>query len=142
MERAEDIPRANRKVLGYIWKETDGIYAAWNKKLALPLIRALARTPISPNVISLLGLVVAIAAGALFAQGRYSLAVAGALLAYLSSLLDHCDGSVARIKHQESAFGCWLETACDYGFYLSIATGWTLGLHRQTGNPVYLAWVA
>src|SRR4051794_23964660 len=38
----------------------------------------------------------------------------GAVLSVSASILDGCDGEVARLKLMESDFGCWLETVCDY----------------------------
>ena len=48
------------------------------------------------------------------------------------------DGEVARLKLQESAFGCWLETVCDYLFYLFLFVGMTIGLWRSSGARMYL----
>ena len=42
----------------------------------------------------------------------------GAFLCLFASIMDGCDGEVARLKLPESDFGCWLETMCDYPFYL------------------------
>ena len=56
------------------------------------------------------------------------------ILSLFASILDGCDGEVARLKLQESAFGCWLETICDYLYYLFIFVGMTIGLLRSTGN--------
>jgi phosphatidylglycerophosphate synthase len=64
----------------------------------------------------------------------------GAVLSWLSSVLDGCDGEVARLKLQESAFGCWLETVCDNLYYLFIFSGLTIGLVRSSGNRSYLVW--
>jgi phosphatidylglycerophosphate synthase len=60
------------------------------------------------------------------------------LLCLWSSILDGCDGEVARLKLQESAFGCWLETICDYLFYLFLFAGMTIGLWRSSGAGMYL----
>ena len=64
----------------------------------------------------------------------------GTVLSWLSSVLDGCDGEVARLKLQESAFGCWLETVCDYLYYLFIFAGMTVGIVRSSGNRTYLVW--
>ena len=64
----------------------------------------------------------------------------GAILSWFSSVLDGCDGEVARLKLQESAFGCWLETVCDNLYYLFILSGLTIGLVRSSGNRSYLVW--
>jgi len=66
----------------------------------------------------------------------------GAVLSVWASILDGCDGEVARIKLQSSDFGCWLETVCDYLYYLFVFGGMSLGLTRTLGNRSYLAWGA
>ena len=40
---------------------------------------------------------------------------------------------IARLKYQESALGCWIETFGDYAYYIAIFTGLTVGAVRQTG---------
>jgi len=64
----------------------------------------------------------------------------GAILSWFASVLDGCDGEVARLKFQESDFGCWLETICDYLYYLFIFAGMTIGLARTSGTRAYLVW--
>lgn len=138
IETRRDVRRAEQKIIRYIWKETDGFHARWNKKVALPFIKLLLKTPITPNMISVGGVFVSLAAGYFFLQGNYFYYLAGALLSYVSALFDHLDGSVARLKSMESAFGCYFEQVCDFAFYFSFAVGITGGLYRETGNPVYL----
>jgi FKBP-type peptidyl-prolyl cis-trans isomerase FkpA len=48
-----------------------------------------------------------------------------------------CDGEVARLKYQESAFGCWLETIGDYTYYFAIFIGITVGTVRWTGRAIF-----
>jgi phosphatidylglycerophosphate synthase len=64
----------------------------------------------------------------------------GAILSVFASILDGCDGEVARLKLQESDFGCWLETICDYLYYLFIFAGMTIGLLRSSGMRSNLVW--
>ena len=66
----------------------------------------------------------------------------GAVLSVWASILDGCDGEVARLKLEASDFGCWLETVCDYLYYLSIFAGISIGLARSTGNLAFLIWGA
>ena len=58
-----------------------------------------------------------------FAFGGYWNMLSGAVLSLFASILDGCDGEVARLKLQESDFGCWLETICDYLYYLVYLRG-------------------
>ena len=48
-----------------------------------------------------------------FFIGRLLECLLGAVLSVFASILDGSDGEVARLKLQESDFGCWLETICD-----------------------------
>jgi phosphatidylglycerophosphate synthase len=83
---------------------------------------------------------VGVAAAAFFACGDYWNVLAGAVLSVWASILDGCDGEVARLKLLESDFGCWLETVCDYLYYLLIFGGMTIGLIRTSEKKIYLTW--
>jgi phosphatidylglycerophosphate synthase len=73
--------------------------------------------------VTVLGLLVAGAAAYGIALGSYWPAVAGALLYYLSTLLDCCDGEVARCTFRTSVFGGWLNTVSDYASTFLILAG-------------------
>lgn len=132
--------RAERKLDSWLVKPTDGIFARMNRKISIPISRIIIPLPITPNMVSLFTLGVSFAAGAFLALGGYWNMFAGAILSWFSSVLDGCDGEVARLKLQESAFGCWLETICDNLYYLLIFSGLTIGLVRSSGNRSYLLW--
>jgi phosphatidylglycerophosphate synthase len=69
----------------------------------------------------------------LFSTGQYLAGVVGAFLSLAASVLDGCDGEIARLKYQESALGCWIETVGDYSYYIAIFIGLTIGAVRRTG---------
>ncbi|MCU1301298.1 MAG: hypothetical protein JWQ87_1582 [Candidatus Sulfotelmatobacter sp.] len=131
---------AERKLDSWLFKPTDGIYARMNRRISIPISRRIIPFAITPNMVSLFTLGVSFAAGAFLALGGYWNMVTGAALSWFSSVLDGCDGEVARLKLQESAFGCWLETVCDNLYYMSILGGMTIGLVRSSGNRSYLVW--
>ncbi len=131
---------AERKLDGWLFKPTDGIFARTNRRISIPISRQIIPWPITPNMVSLFTLGVSFAAGVFLALGGYWNMLMGAVLSWFSSVLDGCDGEVARLKMQESAFGCWLETICDNLYYLFIFSGLTIGLVRSSGNRSYLAW--
>ena len=54
-----------------------------------------------------------------------------------ASILDGCDGEIARLKYQESALGCWIETFGDYSYYVAIFTGLTIGAVRRTHSETF-----
>ena len=61
--------------------------------------------------------------GWLFSIGHYCAGVLAAFLSLAASILDGCDGEIARLKYQESALGCWIETVGDYSYYIAIFVG-------------------
>jgi phosphatidylglycerophosphate synthase len=134
----QDRLAAERKLDSWLVKPTDGIFARFNRRISIPISRQLIRFPITPNMVSIFTLGVSLLSGIFFAMGGYLYMLAGALTGLFASILDGCDGEVARLKLQESAFGCWLETVCDYLYYLFMFTGMTIGLLRASGARVYL----
>jgi phosphatidylglycerophosphate synthase len=138
LDTDEDLRFAERKLDRWLVKPTDGIYARLNRKISIPISRQLIKFPVTANMVTIFTLGVGFASGAFFARGGYWDTLIGAFLCLWASILDGCDGEVARLKLQESAFGCWLETVCDYLFYLFLFVGMTVGLWRSSGSRMYL----
>ena len=131
---------AERKLDRWLVKPTDGMYARLNRRISIPISRQLIKFPITANMVSIFTLSVGIVSAAFFALGGYWNTVLGALLCLFASILDGCDGEVARLKLVESDFGCWLETICDYVFYFFLLIGMTVGQWRTAGSKSYLLW--
>jgi phosphatidylglycerophosphate synthase len=139
---AEDVVAADRKLDNWLVKPTDGRFARFNRRISIPISHQLIKTPITPNVVTFLILAVSVAAGVFFARGGYWNMLAGALLSVWASILDGCDGEVARFKFQSSKLGCWLDTICDYLYYLMTFGGIAWGLNRGSSTNIYLRWGA
>lgn len=125
---------AERFLVANSGKPLDGIYSSFNRRLCRPFVRLLTHTQVTPNLITLAGLVVAILGALLFARGSYVNYLGGALLFFVSGLFDEMDGMLARIKFQESTFGTWFEGFVDNITYLAVFAGMTIGLHREYGR--------
>jgi len=130
---------AEQKLNYWLVKPTDGVFARMNRRVSIPISRKLIKWPITPNMVSLFTLGVGFAAGVFFAFGGYWDVLFGAMLSVWASILDGCDGEVARLKLLESDFGCWLETVCDYLYYLFIFSGMAIGMVKSFG-ATYLVW--
>jgi phosphatidylglycerophosphate synthase len=128
---------AEATILRATYKSTDNTLARFNRRLSLPISLALLRTPITANQLSIVLVAIGFYAAWLFSLGTYPAGVLAAALSLAASILDGCDGEIARLKYQESTFGCWLETIGDYSYYLAIFTGLTVGAVRHTGSPVF-----
>jgi phosphatidylglycerophosphate synthase len=136
----QDRLSAERKLDRWLVKPTDGIFATTNRRISIPISRQLIKFPITPNAVSLFTLGVSFLSGWYLARGGYWYMLLGALLGLFASILDGCDGEVARLTFQDSAFGCWLETICDYLYYVFTFVGMTIGLMRTSGSKSYLVW--
>jgi phosphatidylglycerophosphate synthase/choline kinase len=136
----EDCEAAERKLDRWLVKPTDGFYARLNRRISIPISRQLIKLPITANMVSIFTLCVGIASAAFFAYGGYWSTLLGAFLCLFASIMDGCDGEVARLKLLESDFGCWLETICDYAFYLFLLVGMTIGRWRSLGTRAYLVY--
>lgn len=89
-------------VLGKLRKISDRLFT--------PLAEALQRNGIPPNIITILGLIVSIAACAAY---TYRHILIGALFILTSGLLDILDGSVARLVKDVTYFGATLDAVVD-----------------------------
>ena len=72
-----------------------------------PIAKAI---PLSPNTLTLIGLVISIASAIAFARGE--LIVGGALI-LVSGMFDILDGAVARANGSMTSFGGFLDSVCD-----------------------------
>ena len=130
--KAEDIDAAERTIRRSSFKDTDATVARFNRKMSLPISVALIRTPLTANQLSVILVAVGFYSAWLFSIGHYWTGVLGAFLSLAASVLDGSDGEIARLKYQESALGCWIETVGDYSYYIAIFAGLTVGAVRQT----------
>ena len=97
-----DIEPAERTIRRSIFKDTDEHVARFNRKISLPISIVLMRTPLTANQLSILLVAVGFYSGWLFSIGHYWTGVLAAFLSLAASILDGCDGEIARLKYQES----------------------------------------
>jgi phosphatidylglycerophosphate synthase len=137
---AADLVQAEQTIRLSSYKDTDAKVARFNRRMSLPISIALIRTPLTANQLSVMLVALGFYAAWLFGTGQYLAGVFGAFLSVAASVLDGCDGEIARLKYQESALGCWIETVGDYSYYIAIFIGVTVGAVRRTlWEPFY--WV-
>ena len=79
-------------------------------RLSQPLVRLLARTRITPNVLTWFGLLLSLVAAVLIALGQPFIA---GFVVLVSGLFDMLDGALARFIHKSSKFGGILDSVLD-----------------------------
>lgn len=108
-----------------------------NKRISLPISILLARAGITPNQITLFNLILGILSGVIAARGGYPHLLAAGLLFQLVSIIDGCDGEVAKLNRKATKFGAWFDTVGDNLSFVVFITGVTFGLYQET----HAAWI-
>src|SRR3990170_1098930 len=102
------------------------------RRISLALTRRLASTRISPNVMTFVSLAVGLAGAPFFLSALPLYQLTGALLLLAHSILDGCDGELARLKFEESRLGSlldfWGDNVVHVAVMACIAIGWSLAI--------------
>ena len=117
-----DDPRAFNKAEDALLKQLSGksrdgpVSKYLNRPISVWISRYLVRTFVTSNQISVFSFLLSIVAAVLFAVGGYPFLAIGGLLAQIASVIDGCDGEIARLKFQSSKYGGWFDAVLDrYG---------------------------
>lgn len=130
-----DIKFAEKKLLKTLSKPTDYYVSRnVNRRVSIFISRFLALTPITPNKISLSVMFLSVVTGIFLAKGTYPWLLVGGLLIQLISILDGCDGEIARLKFVSSKWGAWFDGAMDKYVDTIIVAGLSYGYWRTSGN--------
>ena len=94
----------------------------------------LIRTPVTPNQVTIISLILGIISGVFFSLGEYTYTITAGLLYFLSTVFDQCDGEVARLKQMETEFGRKLDIIVDAIVNAVIVIGITIAVYTKTGS--------
>ncbi|MFI5350823.1 MAG: CDP-alcohol phosphatidyltransferase family protein, partial [Elusimicrobiota bacterium] len=118
-------------------KSQDGFMARhFDRHISLAVSRQLLESAVTPNMMTILSTLLGLLGATFFLGGSRAAYVPGALLVWLHSVLDGCDGELARVRFQESAFGSDLDFWGDNVVHLALFTCLGVGFWR-TGNGVH-----
>ncbi len=119
-------------------KDTDGFLAKhFDRHISGAISRQLIKTPITPNQITVAVTLLGVYAGTVMAQPNARARVIGSFLFLLTSILDGCDGEVARAKKMFSKLGGWLDLWGDNVVHIAVFYGLGLGLAEEYHNSTY-----
>jgi CDP-L-myo-inositol myo-inositolphosphotransferase len=129
VDTPEDLQRAQRLVIDEAIGGQDGLVSRYvNRQISRRLTKLLLNTPVTPNEVSLLSFGLAVVGGRLLMSQRMHLA---AVLIQLSSILDCCDGEIARARLQSSAEGAVLDATLDLWAEAAIVSGMAVGARSR-----------
>ncbi len=130
---------AEKKLLATLKKTSDGpISRHLNRPISTRITRYLLRTDITPNFISFLSFILCCIGAFFFFLGGYINLIIGAILAQVASIVDGCDGEIARLKFQETEFGGWFDAVLDRYADAFLLFGLTFYIYFPSGNLLYL----
>jgi phosphatidylglycerophosphate synthase len=105
-----DRPHVENWLLRRLIKDSEGLMSRHlERRISLAVTRNLVDTRITPNVMTLISVGIGLTGAFFFALPQRSYPVVGALLFWLHSVLDGCDGELARLKFAESRWGGLLD---------------------------------
>lgn len=123
---------------------SDGPLARWiDRRVSLRISRWLVHhTHLRPNHITIIGTAVGLLAAAVLSVGTYQTGIAGTLLFLCATIIDGCDGEVARLKFQESPFGEKFDVITDNIVHVAVFVGLAIGLYHQNPGGHYFVLMA
>jgi len=83
---------------------------AWARSMARRAAQIFVKTPITPNMLTVFGLVLNTVAAALLVTNHL---VAGGVMIIVAGLFDMLDGALAKITNRMSSFGAFLDSVTD-----------------------------
>ncbi|MFH1831012.1 MAG: CDP-alcohol phosphatidyltransferase family protein [Pseudomonadota bacterium] len=108
-----------------------------NKRISLPVSLFLSKLWISPNSITAFNIVIGLFSGVFVADGhRYEVILFGAVLFQIASIVDGCDGEVAKLTFRYTKFGQYADSLSDNLSLGSFLTGLIAGYWRSTHSPL------
>jgi hypothetical protein len=122
-------------------KSQDGFVSRYlNRPISRVVTRLLLRFPTTPNAWTLFILPIPIVASLILLQGTYGSFLLGVVLFQIFSILDGCDGEIARAKFLESKRGRRLDYLCDVFGNILLAVALGFGLSRQANLAGHPGW--
>ena len=125
-----DRPAAERWLLQGLIRDTEGFMSRhFERPVSLAVSRRLAGTGVTPNQMTIVSVAIGLFGALFFLSQRPVLQTVGALAFLLHSILDGCDGELARLKLQESRFGgvldFWGDNVVHAAIFACMAIGWS-----------------
>ena len=130
VESPEELAEAEEKLYAGLSHGRDGYLSQFDRKISIALSRQLNKTRVTPNQITAVSILIGLAGAALIASPDGAVCFVGALLAWFSSILDGCDGEIARLKLLFSDAGRKFDLFGDYLVNFSVLAAVAWHVHR------------
>src|SRR5437667_362103 len=109
------------------------------RRLSRPTTRVLARSPCSPNAVTLVGIGLGALGGVLLGLPGQAALLAAFLCLLASGVLDCSDGELARLRFAESRLGHWLDVSGDTVVHVCVLGGIAARIAASGRSPGWAA---
>ena len=131
-----DRARVERWLLNGLIKETEGFMSRHvERKISLAVTRRLVDTRLTPNDMTLVSIGIGLIGALFFAVPGRRPHLLAAILFWLHSVLDGCDGELARLKFAESRRGGLLDFWGDNIVHSAVFSAIAVNLHAEKPGP-------
>ncbi|MCX7822406.1 MAG: NTP transferase domain-containing protein [Syntrophobacterales bacterium] len=114
VDNEEDLRRAEVYLFNSLRSKTDSwLTRHINRRISLAITKRIASLPLTPNQITLINFFIGLAGCFAILHGATFAVLVGTVIFLLSSILDGCDGELARLRFQKSRVGAWLDVTTD-----------------------------
>jgi len=138
VEKESELPGAERRIFQRLIKPTESFLSQkFERKVSLAITRRLLHTRVTPNQISIASILLGVSSTLLFLGESRMLHVLGGGLLLFSSIVDGCDGELARLRFQESRWGSWLDFLGDNVVHVSVFLCLGFGLYLRGEGALY-----
>ena len=119
----------------------DGFISRYiNRPLSRRLSAVLLKTPLTPNHITLVSFFIGLLGAVGLARTDPWFWIVGGILIQIASIVDGCDGEIARVKLLEAPQGAWLDSVLDR--YSDLAIGLSVTFAASQLNDAAWVWPA
>jgi len=128
MTEPADARPAEAWLLRSLIKQREGFMSRhFERKISLAITRRLAMTRVTPDFMTVVSVLIGLAGATFFLSSSPAYQLVGALLFLAHSILDGCDGELARLKFMESPHGAildfWGDNVVHVGVFACMAVG-------------------
>lgn len=132
---------ARSRLLGALVKTTDGFMSRhFARPISIFVSRRIVNWGVTPNQMTIVSMLIGLAGAPFFLSDTAALQTIGALLFVTHSVLDGCDGELARLTYRESRLGGILDFIGDNLVHIAVfgCMGWGWYMASDSPWPLYL----
>lgn len=135
VDTPESLVHTQQSLIRSLGKPTDGFVSRhFNRKISTRISSMLVKTSLTPNQLSISTMFICFVAAWFVSEPTYLGLALGGLLFQFASIVDGCDGEVAKLKFLGSQFGEWVDTVADNVSYLVFFSAYVYGMFEYSGD--------